>query len=376
MHRADVFEPGRSTELEKPEPPNRARPRPGGADLAFTAAFGNCLADKLVRIATDFDRLSEQYEADGLEEQAALWRDRAAWSRAQSLLRTHEPAALRTMWRAFETLEPFVRACRLQLDREFAERARRPENLSPGARVLVREMCRGALSRRPPAAIVRRLSRPRAVHAPRAGRIRGARSGARSDSSDDDCDCDPEPPFWAVERWREALRPPLNARRVALRRLRAALVAARLIPTGDPLEPHEPPLRGEDVARSLRTLRAAGPSTAAFAAKFGHLPADQQLVAFSTLEPAWEAACWADLSRAAPSDREVDRPQRALRGAGGRLRSLLIRARLAHPDDPLEPYEPPLGLWRLRVLRCRWLEWREGLRVWNWRERRWEVHDR
>lgn len=143
-------------------------------------------------------------------------------------------------------------------------------------------------------------------------------------------------------------------------------------PAGESEPPPPPQGRGEDVARSLRTLTAAGPSTGAFAATFGHLPADQQLVAFSMLEPAWEAGCWADLARA--TEREADRPQGALRGAGGRLRSLLIRARLARPDDPWEPHEWPLGLWRLRRMRCHWYEWREGLRVWSWSERRWEVH--
>jgi len=97
----------------------------------------------------------------------------------------------------------------------------------------------------------------------------------------------------------------------------------------------------------------------AFSAAFGYLPPHEQCMVDALAPAGRQDAFWADVERDGARCREAadDRPK-------------------APYGVDAQPLRAALGLWRLRRFRCHWNEWREGLRVWNWAKRRWEVHDR
>ncbi len=78
-------------------------------------------------------------------------------------------------------------------------------------------------------------------------------------------------------------------------------------PAGDTEPPPPAQGRGEDAARNLRALKAAGPVGAAFAAELGHLPGHLQALALSRLDPEFEADFWREIERAAVARWEVVR---------------------------------------------------------------------
>ena len=149
----------------------------------------------------------------------------------------------------------------------------------------------------------------------------------------------------------------------------------------DPGDGEPPPVkqgRGEADAHNLRLpLRADRPAVAAFAAAYGHLPPHEQALVDALAPAGAQDGFWADLERDAARWRDTAGvPPEALQRAAERLlRAFLARVALLPPHDPWAVWEPPLGLWRLRRLRCSWMEWRDGLRRWSWRRMRWETQE-